>query len=103
MNHAHVKFNSVVREDNTYATTKLIGVLKLWSQLKTAQDPKKLYFTCECLVHGDLLIVVPLPFDVRLGRSGRLAGEGLVGALANYDVAAAQGIVDVWWHCRGRK
>lgn len=54
--------------------------------------------TCERFVNSDFLVVIPLPFDVGLGRTRRLAGQGLVGTLADDNVAATERVVDVWWH-----
>lgn len=56
--------------------------------------------TFERLVDDNFMVIIPLPFDWRLGAAFRLAAQGDIVALAHYDITGGQRIVNVRWHCK---
>lgn len=56
--------------------------------------------TFERLVDDNFMVIIPLPFDGRLGAAFRLTAQGDIVALAHNDITGGQRIVNVRWHCK---
>lgn len=56
--------------------------------------------TFERLVDDNFMVIIPLPFDRRLGAAFRLTAQGDIVALAHNDITGGQRIVNVRRHCK---
>lgn len=67
------------------------------------RHPVAAELTFERLVDDNFMVIIPLPFDGRLGAAFRLAAQSDIVALAHNDITGGQRIVNVRWHCKRKR